>query len=316
MQTVNRLSLFVLVVLLALAGCENKPKEVQQLSEVKYNPKVAAFTSGMVSNQSEIMVRFSELIAEAEPGNPASSSILKISPSIKGEFYWVDNQSLAFKAEDKMKSGTQYDVKVKLAQLFKDAKDDFEFSFQTISQNFRVEIGEVAPYDNSNLADNKLSGKLILSDFAEPEQIHKMLTAEQKGEQLEIEWLSSENENHYPFLVHHIKRADASSAVKVKMNGESIGVDRDDSEEIKIPSINDFELLNCKAVFQPRQGVEISFTDPLNPDQELAGLIELDRNISFTSQVEDNVVKILPNNSVSGTVKVTVHPGIENVLGR
>ncbi|WP_066632097.1 alpha-2-macroglobulin family protein [Labilibacter marinus] len=315
MQSKNLLSLIFLSALLVMAGCKQKPKEVQQLSEVKYNKKVSAFTSGMVSNQAEIMVRFSEIIPEAEPGTPASSSIMKISPSVKGEFYWIDNQSLGFKAEDKLSSGTVYNVKVKLGQIFKDTKDDFEFSFQTITQNFRLEVGEVSPYDNANLTDNQLSGKLILSDFAELEQVHQVLKANQKGKELEIEWLPSERENNYPFKVQHITRGESSSSVTLELNGESIGVDEDDSEKIKIPSINDFELLTCKSVFQPRQGIEISFTDPLNPDQELAGLIELDRSISYNTQVEDNIIKILPNNSLSGTVKVTVHPGIENILG-
>ncbi len=315
MQTRKTLSLLVLFACLLMAGCKQKPKQVQQLSEVKYNKKVTAFTSGIVSNQSEIMVRFANNIAEAEPGTPASSSIMKISPSLKGEFYWLDNQSLAFKVEEQMKSGTVYKVKVKLDQVFKDSKDDFEFSFQTIAQNYRMEVGEVSPYENTNLSDNKLSGKLIVSDFADLEQIHKIIKANQKGEALEIEWLSSETENIYPFLVHHIQRGTSSSSIQIEMDGQAIDVDKDDSEKINIPSINDFELLTCKTVFQPRQAIEISFTDPLNPGQELAGLVQLDSKTAFSTEIEDNIIKILPNNSLSGDVKVTIHPGIENVLG-
>ncbi len=315
MQTTRKLCLLVIIFSLLIAGCKRKPKQVQQLSEVKYNPKVAAFTSGIVSNQAEIMVRFSDIIAEAKPGSPASTSVMKISPSIKGEFYWVDNQSLAFKAEDKLKSGTKYDVKVKLGQIFKDAKDDFDFSFQTISQNFRVEIGEVSPYESTNLSDNQLSGNLILSDFAELDQIHKMIKANQKGETLEIEWLSSEKTNQYPFLVHHINRGSSSSSVAIEIDGETVGIDKEVRKKVKIPSIDDFELVSCRSVFQPRQGIEISFTDPLNPGQELDGLIELDRKTSFTTEVDENIIRVYPGRSLSGDVEVTIHPGIENILG-
>ncbi|WP_430933576.1 alpha-2-macroglobulin family protein [Saccharicrinis sp. 156] len=315
MQTKNILSLIVLIISLILAGCKQKPKEVQQLSEVKYNKRVSAFTSGMVSNQTEIMVRFSKNVPGAEPGSPASSSILEMTPDVKGEFYWLDNQSLAFKAADKMESATVYKVKVKLGQVFKDAKEDFEFSFQTITQNFRVEMGEVSPYEKTNLSDNKLSGKLILSDFAELDKVHQMVVADQKGDPLEIEWLSSATENHYPFLIHHISRGTSSDNIKIRIKGRPIGVDKEDSKKIEIPSVDDFELISCKAVFLPRQAIEISFTDPLNPGQELAGLIELENKTAFSTEIEDNIIKILPGNSLSGSIRVTVHPGIENILG-
>lgn len=315
MQTKNLLSVLILLACLLLAGCGKKNKEVQQLSEVKYNPKVAAFTSGMVSNQAEVMVRFSEVIEEAEPGKPASSSIMKITPSLKGDFYWLDNQTLSFKSKERMKGATVYKVQVKLGQVFKDNDENFEFTFQTLTQNLRLDMGQVSPYKNTELSDNQLSGTLILADYAELEQVHKVLSANQKGEELEVEWLASGTANHYPFLLHHIKRGTSSSTVQVKINGESIGVETKESEKIKIPSINDFELVSCKTVFQPRQSIDISFTDPLNPSQELAGLVELDNAISFTAEIENNIVRVYPNNSLVGDVKVTVHPGIENILG-
>ncbi len=315
MRLKNKLSLTILLCSIIFTACKDKNKPTQKLAEVKYNPKVAAFTSGMVSNQSEIVVRFSEIIAEAEPGSPASSSIMKISPSLKGEFYWMDNQSLAFKAEGLMESGKMYNVKITLNQVFKDTKEDFEFSFQTISQNFRLETGEVSPYENTDLSDNQLNGKLILSDYANMENIQQIMTAEQKGNNLEIDWLPSTQANQYPFIIHHIKRGESSTSVRIKLNGKPIGIDKEDSEKISIPSINDFELLSCRTVFQPRQAIEISFSDPLNPEQELDGLITVNNSQRFSTSIEDNVIKILPYHSLSGDVNVTVHPGIENILG-
>ncbi|TLX73078.1 hypothetical protein E9993_16600 [Labilibacter sediminis] len=315
MQTKNILALMVLTCCVLITSCKQKTKEVQQLSEVKYNPKVAAFTSGMVSKQSEIMVRFSETVAEAAPGNKASSSIMKISPKLKGEFYWLDNQSLAFKPGENMKSACVYNVKVSLGQVFTDTDDEFEFAFQTISQNYRLEIGEIEPYEKGKLADNKLSGVLILSDYAEPENIHQIIKANQKGDPLKIEWLSSEKENQYPFAIQHIKRGESSSSVKIELDGEAIGVDKEESKKIAIPALNDFELLSTKAIFHPRQTIELSFTDPINPEQDLSGLIEIDHPTGFSTEIDNNIIKILPYNSLVGYIKVIVHPGIENILG-
>ncbi|GAF04427.1 Ig-like domain-containing alpha-2-macroglobulin family protein [Saccharicrinis fermentans] len=315
MQTKSILGLTALITCLFMAGCNNKEKKVQELTEIKYNKSVTAFTSGMVSNQTDIMVRFSKNVPEAEPGSPASSSLMKISPAVEGDYYWLDNQSLAFKPSVPLESGTVYGVKVKLPQVFNDVKDDFEFSFETISQNFRFEQGDISPYDRTNLSDNKLNGTLILSDFAPLEKIHEMVKAEQDGSALEIEWLPSENGNRYPFLIHHIIRGKKSSQIKIRIQGSSILVDKEELQKVKVSSIDDFQLIHCKAVVQPRQAIEILFTDPLNPSQELDGLIELRPKSSFYTQIENNIIRILPGHSLKGDVKVTIHPGIENVLG-
>ncbi len=307
-------ALVVAILCLFTTNCSND-KQVQKLSEVKYNPKVAAFTSGMVSIQSEIMVRFTDDVKDANPGEKASSSILKISPSVKGEYYWTDRQSLVFKPEKTMKSGTIYSVSVKLNQIFTDAKEDFNFEFQTIPQNFRIDLEQITPYENSILTDNKLEGTLILSDIADIEDIHKILTSKQDENTLEIEWLTSSKQNQYPFVIHHIKRQDSSDPVTIKANGKVIDLDKEISKKIDVPDINDFNLINAKAVFHPRQAIEIIFSDPLNPEQDLAGLIELKPKRGFSTEIENNVIKILPTRPLKSSIQVSVHEGIENILG-
>ncbi len=315
MQIRNIFTLTLFLSILLFTACNKSPKESQKLSEVKYNPNVSAFTSGMVSNQSEIMVRFSEDIASAEPGNTASSSIMKISPSVKGEFYWLDKQSLVFKPTQRLKQATVYNVKVDLSQVFPEAKEDFDFSFQTITQNYRVEFGEIMPYDNSNLTDNKITGNLILSDHADTTQIFKIIKARQDDEDLEIQWLGSDKQNQYPFVVHHIRRKDSQDVVKFELDGKSIDVDKSDTRKVRVPGINDFDLVDAKEIFLPSQAIEITFTDPLNASQNLDGLIEWDSPVRFSTSIENNIIKITPYHSITGSVKLTVNEGIENVLG-
>ena len=315
MQTKNTFILTLIWSLFFITSCNDTPKVSQKLAEVKYNPKVAAFTSGMVSNQAEIMVRFSDNVPSAEAGNTASSSVMKISPSVKGEFYWLDKQSLVFKPSEKLKQATVYKVKVDLGQVFTDAKDDFEFSFQTITQNYRVEFGNVTPYDNSNLTDNKLTGTLILSDFADTTKVYKILSATQENENLEVEWLNVDKQNHYEFILHHIRRKDSESKVKIELNGKPINVDKEYTRKVSIPGINDFDLMDAKEVFLPSQAIEITFTDPLNSSQNLDGLISWDSPVGFSTSIENNLIKVTPHHSITGSVKLMVNEGIENVLG-
>ena len=315
MQTKKVLSLIAVVCMVFITACNRSPKVSPTLSEVKYNPKVSAFTSGMVSNQAEIMVRFSEKVSSAEPGSPASSSILHMKPKIEGEVYWADEQSLVFKPKKKLEQETVYNVKVKMAQVFTDAKEDFEFSFQTLTQNYRVEVGEVTPYDNTDLSDNKISGNLILSDYADTIQVHKIIKSFQNGEELKVEWLSTVRQNSFPFVIHHIRRGDSQDKLKLELNGTSIGIDKEETKKIEIPGIGDFELVDARAVFHPRQAIEITFTDPLSPNQNLAGLVTWDIDHSFTTTIEGNVIKITPDRTITGAVKLRVYEGVENILG-
>ncbi len=315
MHTKSTFSLILIWSIVLLSSCNKTPKVSQKLAEVKYNPKVAAFTSGMISNQAEIMVRFSDEVNSAEPGNPASSSIVNLSPSVKGEFYWLDKQSIVFKPDEKLKQATVYKAKVDLSQVFTDAKDDFEFSFQTISQNYRVELGNVMPYDNSNLTDNQLTGTLILSDYADTTNVYKIVNAIQDDEKLDIDWLIGDKQNQYQFVINHIRRKDSQGNVKIELNGNSIDVDKEETKKVRIPGINDFDLVDVQEVFSPSQAIEITFTDPLNGSQNLQGLITWDSPVGFSTSVENNMIKVTPHHSISGSVKLVVNEGIENVLG-
>ena len=82
---------FVFITLL-LESCSTHAKE-----EILFNPHIAAFTSGVVSNQTTVRILFNEPVSGISAGSPAEKNLLKVSPSVDGQALWLDNQTLVYK---------------------------------------------------------------------------------------------------------------------------------------------------------------------------------------------------------------------------
>lgn len=303
------------LVLSLLSGCHSSSTSQPTTKEVVYNQKVAAFTSGIISNEGAIQVRFSQAVTGITPDQVADADLVQFSPSIKGQLTWADAQTLLFKPEERLPSGTTYQVKVDLPELFTDEKDKFEFSFSTIKQNFRLETQGLEPETTDDLKTNSYSGRIVTADHTTDDLVEQMLKAEQNGKELEIEW------NHYPsekahlFKVRGVKREELSGTLHLLYDGKSIGVDKADKETIDIPSLNDFKVVDARVVMHPNQCVVVTFSDPLDEKQNINGLISIGNLSRLKYSIENNRVKVYPSRRISGSKTVIVSPGIKNILG-
>ena len=302
MKTLITNSLLIIVLLISVLSCkEDNSKEVQ------FNPNIAAFTSGNVSNQSEIMVRFAKKVESATPGGNVEDGIVKITPNVAGKIYWLDEQSLVFKPAERMSSGTKYDVSVDLSKVFEGEKGVFEFDFSTYQQRIRLSL--------ESFVSNSIKGTIMFADAVSFEDAKKMVKATQKGNTLDIEWDEVAVAKEFNFRVNNVKRTESIGSVEVVADGRSVGIENIVKSEIQVPSITDFVINSSSITPAPNQTIEIAFSELIEPNQILDGLIEVKGLSSFTTQIEENVVKVFPNVDMEGKVEVTVYPGIKSVSG-
>ncbi|BDD02208.1 alpha-2-macroglobulin family protein [Persicobacter psychrovividus] len=294
-------------------SCTPTPKEAQQLKEVVYNPKVVAFTSGMVSRKSEVIIRFSEPVAEAQAGAEAASDIMKISPSIKGECYWVDQTALAFRPSSAMASNQQYEVRVRLSKIFPEGGDDFTYQFRTIPQNYRLSVGAVAE-DPSSPKLQVLEGTLVLSDYEEKDKVTTAVKGWQEDEPLKIEWQQGTVKNQYTFKVKGIERKAATEEVKILVDGQALDIQKKEEKTVKVFGLKEFEVTEVKSEFTNHNRIVLSFSDPLATDQNLKGLITANKT-GIKTKISGHQIIVYFKYKHKGEIRLKVHGGIKNKAG-
>ncbi len=335
MQTISsKLSLpfllFLLSFLFILPAC--KKKEVVRAREIPEAVKsyVYAYTAGVISKNEPVRVRFSSAVAGAEQiGQEADSDILKFKPSISGTSYWEDDHTLRFEPKNGWKSGAAYIGLVDLSEVFdnlpKEARN-LEFDFLVRGQGLSLEVTSVRSYDTNDLSRQSLSGFIATNDAAESSEVESLLSAKQDGRKLPLEWTHSEDGKNHQFSVSEIKRSETASEVELSWNGKAIGVDVSDRMVVKIPALGDFSVTTARVVNGDNQYVELLFSDPLDPTQNLNGLITTradngddfefqNQNVPLGFSIDDNRVLVYPQRQLAGEQVFEVRPGIRNSEG-
>ena len=319
LQRIVKAMLFALLIMLH-PQCKKKEKGGQLMEiDPAFGSFISAFTSGTISNTSTLRIRLAEPY-EGEPtyDAPIDKDLFDFSPGIKGNAYWVDDQTIEYRPDEKLKSNTVYTVNFFLSKIKSEVPKDlktFTYQFKTIKQSFIVTIGGYKPVVNTDLTKNKIYGTINTSDVIDDAEIEKVLSAKQSGNDLPISWTHEGDGKSHNFEIMEVIRAENEGEVDVSWNGKSIDVDVKGKETIKIPSLSDFSVITVRVIQQPEQYIAIQFSDPLMKKQNLSGLIRLSNGASLKYVIEDNEIRAYTSYRQTGTSTINIEAGIKNILG-
>lgn len=280
---------------------------------------ISAFTSGIISAESTVQVRFAEPIADSvEINGKVEKDIMTLDPDVEGEVYYVDRQTIEFRPADRFRPGTAYDVHVRLGKLFPRATTSktFDFRFHTIEQHLGIEMEGFRPYSDYAPEMNYLSATLTTADIADPEAIHEMIEVVQEGRKLPVRWDHAASGKVHQFTIDSIRRGEKERKVEIRYDGKAISSPQQGEEIFEVPALGDFKVIGHRLVQYPEQHVLLSFSDPLRKDQSLDGLIRLSNDTDMRYIIDGNTVKAYPNVRQNGTLTLFVEPGIRNTAGK
>jgi uncharacterized protein YfaS (alpha-2-macroglobulin family) len=310
---------------LAITICHTSCNENDLSEFVKVDPAfsqyVLGFNSGVISRSSDFTIKLSEKSKKfTEADAKLTEEVFSFSPSIEGDAYWKDAETIVFKPAKALKSDQKFDVSFSLGEVLDLSKEfqEFNYSVRTNKQAVYVTIDGLKPYDEKNFKWNSFIGTLISTDFLEPEIAKKLLSIESQNSELDIQWThDSFSKRHYFRVDSLVRKETESDRVIIMWDGSSYGIENSDSKTIEIPALNDFKITKTEVIQQPDQHVAISFSDPIDKAQELSGFIRLGNMSSSSVRIEVNSNKILvyPKQRQSGILQLKIEPGIKNSLG-
>lgn len=307
--------LFLFIVF--ISSCKKKPQQIQEINP-EFTSYISAFTSGYISNESAIRIQLTEdYQGEIDLNQTIDENLFKFQPALKGSAYWVDHRTIEFKPDEMLKSGTAYSVLFDLSKI-KEVPGHlktFEFHIQTIKQSFSVDIEGLKTYSSQDMRWFKLTGRILTADIIENEKIERVLSVNQNNKSLKIIWDHDVNGKIHHFIADSLERKENEEKVEVLWNGNKINIDVTGKDQIVIPALGDFKLMDISVVQQPEQYIVMNFSDPLQANQFLQGLISIENGTDLQFIIEGNEIKAYPSARQTGILKVYIEPGIKNIRG-
>src|SRR5690606_41821860 len=120
------LSLFILMLL--VQSCKKSTDEFESDFSL-YREYISSFTSGLVSNESDVRIVFNCDKSEWIAGQEISEDLFNISPSVKGKVVAMSTKTLTYVPEKKWNQDTKYRITFHLKEVIEFTKDWVEFRF-------------------------------------------------------------------------------------------------------------------------------------------------------------------------------------------
>lgn len=308
-------SFLLFILLFSLFACKKHENyEPNNLLSVNtnYSPYIAAFTTGLVSNQSDIKVILHQEIKDS--ALIQNTNLFTFEPKVEGTVSIEKGNTLTFKPSKPLANDQLYQVAFDLQKVNKEVADSlavFPFQFQTLKQNFDVEITSVQSPDNST-DTYEIKGVVLSNDFINDTDLENIFQAHIKGQEIKPQWSHKGTQHQFTFT--KIQRNTAANDLQITIKTSEKGFKEDVSKKIKLPKKGTFELINIKAYSYPEQYIAVNFSEPIK-NRDFSGMFNLEGENFKSILLEGNMVKLYPAKNLTGKYKFTIWEGITDIYG-
>ncbi len=299
--------------LLILISCDHQPTQVPAFNR-NFSTYIQAFTSGVISRKSEVKVHFVSALDSAAL-NGSTDGLLEFNPKLKGSLHFPDKFTLVFTPENDLEPGRVYNASLALGEIMDlpDSLSTFEFGFQVLRPDYELGDVKIVPMDEQGMGWYSLQGHILSADHANPEELDKLLNIEVAGQSRTLQFLGSTLKGVYQFTIDSIQRTNQKQVIKILPNTNQAGASKMMAKEMELPAMGNFKYLNYSIQSGQTPAINLHFSDPINSSQSLSGLITLEGAKELRFEVEGSSITVFPGKEVSGTLKLNLFEGIENI---
>ena len=309
-------SIAALLFLFAIASCDrfNQRNNTDELSAY-----VAYTTHGVIPTEAPIDVKLAMSTGQSiTSGAEIDQMIFSFAPAIKGQAFWIDNETIRFIPEAKLPPGTHFEASLGLGKLFPSLSNDdaFHFEFRTLPISFELKDLTLSPVESATKeVAYQLTGSIEFSETTTNTDVSQIIQASIGGKRLTVSTTSS-GENTADFVIDRIERSKNKQELILSWDGSSMKSPEKGSKAFEIAAIDEFAVVGVERAFAGTPRVMVLFTDQIDPQQNLSGLIGFKGGLDFQLEVQNNVVTLIPSSRPLGEVEVFVASGVRSSTGK
>jgi alpha-2-macroglobulin len=303
--------------LLFIFSCSTKDRETDMEIAEKY---LLAYSSGTIQRSSPIRITFNSPVSPATELNiPLERNPFKISPSVAGQAFWEDHQTLVYKPDALLPVNTSFKASLQLNQVHAEIPSNvvFNFNFSTRPQSIDVEFVDFH-LENSG-ASSLIEAHFLLrtADVAAIDEVKNAFTFEYDKSKPEIQWEGATTGTSFLVKVTGLDRMTKATDLIITWDGKPISSKDKGKLNYSIPGKDDFIVWSARVVPEEESHIFILFSDPVDPNQDLDGLISLQ---NYTGQLrflrEENKVRVYHQEDIQGIQTLSIAPTLRSQKGK
>jgi uncharacterized protein YfaS (alpha-2-macroglobulin family) len=310
--------LLALLAIAVIISCVPNRNKISNVDKIRFEGLISGNTSGMISSTAPIRVVVGKLVKNYQPGSELPENLFAFSPRVAGKTFLADEHTLEFRPEKPLKSGTAYEVEFLLGKILEVESDlkVYNFGFSVISQDFKVYHGNLYSTGRDEDFLKRYEGKLVTADQMIAEDAAKLLSVSSPHEKLNVK-IEAAGQGTFTYIIDSIRRKEDSYKISLNWNGSPLNIDQKGSFDIEIPSVNEFSFLNIEVSQDAgNQFIQLHFSDPLDADQSLAGLIRIDGYEDIKIRKSGSTVTLYPQTRLTGERTIQVDASLRNGRGK
>ena len=307
---------FISILFLLITSCNNSGNSEIIQVDPKYAEFITAYTSGVISNKSEIIIELKNELSDDEINKINANQLFDFEPKITGKTEWINNRTIRFTPSSDLSSTELYKATFHLSKVSIVPSDmlDFVFQFQSKHMDLNVYLEGLSPYGD-DLKWQKVGGFITTTDHVSKELTQQLVTATQNGNKLNIRWIESIDEFTHSFVIDSIVRSEKRGMLNIDWDGNLIGVNKDGKIDYEIPPLGDFKVMDFRIGQLPDQFIKVRFSDPLAKNAVLDGLIYLESGEDLSFSIDKNMLTIYPKEKLVGEKILKFSNTVKNSIG-
>ncbi|MDY0296495.1 MAG: MG2 domain-containing protein [Acidobacteriota bacterium] len=308
------------------SACSGKPDSAAAKGAAELPADlITRVSSGMLASHDTILVRFSvPVVEQARVGGVQSPDPFRFSPEIPGESRWRDPATLVFQPRAPLPLRTEYEGLLDLEKLNpqwagrKPVKLKFAVGGREISQ-IEADFHPVTRRDPDFVV---FRGEITLTEPVAADVVQSAVKLTLDGRVVPLQWEASGRNARYAFHSGDLDRPRSREIYVLTVSGKALELSGDYRRDFALNPVGRF---NLEDVVEKDQGkglaLELRFSDPVDADADLAGLIRVRENekdsqapVTITHQVAGKSV-YLGGNLVYGRRYVLEAGGVRSIWG-
>lgn len=301
---------------LVLDACTTRDAHIQP--DAAFTPYIPAFTAGHISARSPILIHIADGQRWRDTTEAAIQDLFDLDPGVTGTVRWEDDRTLAFVPAERLAQDRTYTVSFKLGRLIEvpNGLEVFKFQVSTYKQSLDVKVSDMQSLSATDLTWQRLIVSVYTSDDATGQDLDGCFSATQQGRKLPLTWEHEPNGRFHRFTADSVRRGDKASLVEISWNGKKIDSEDAATLPFDVPAIGDLILISATTFSEDEQYAALQFSDPLDANQELNGLIGINGAEGVRISLEGSKVLLYPTDRLSGKYDGYVSAGLRNVNGK
>ncbi|MCQ2316995.1 MAG: MG2 domain-containing protein [Bacteroidales bacterium] len=250
---------------------------------------VESYTSGLISGTEPLKFRFVQgLKMKRQFGEELPSKLFEITPKVAGHAVWIDKNTVGFQFDESPKPGTPHEVAFNIGMLVEMPVNEkvMKTSFLVRRQDFEIGTAEYSS------GDAKKCSYTVNIKFARPINSESALSLLDKNTLENFECTARQvTPTDVQVVISNIKRKNDGYDINVAFDGKSLEINRSARKTLTIPAKGRFDVVHHNINVRENI-VSVYFSEEIDRNQNLAGYVMLSNNMSFTTSVDGNCLKI------------------------